>query len=366
MDHRCCVLIVDDEERNRALLRAMLKDVARTVEASSAGQAMEVVGRERVDVVLLDVMMPGTTGYEACKRLKESQPESYLPVILVSALDAQEDRNLGLEAGADDFLVKPVDRRELLLRVRAFLRLRTQDLLIRAQLKKLSALQSAKDELLALMVHDLRSPLAGVIAHLHLLIDELPEGDLREDARAALGAADLIKGSLEEALQIRLLEEGQLPVQRSLVELSVLLAESIATLQPVARRKGIELRTELDEDGRAWLDGKLVRRAIENLLGNAIKYTPEGKDISVFLRHKPGEVEVDVCDRGPGIPSSLRSTLFEKFGSVEAKRGVARKGIGLGLYLVRLVAEGHAGSAQVLDREGGGALFRLRLGTQAA
>ena len=344
----------------------MLKDVCRTVEASSAAEALAVLKRERVDLVLLDVMMPGTMGYDVCREIKKSEQEGLLPVLLITALNDQKDRNAGLEAGADDFLTKPVDRRELILRVRAFLRLRAQDTLIRAQLKKLSALQSAKDELLSLMVHDLRSPLAGIIAHLSMLIDELPEGASRDDARAALGGADLIRISLEETLQIRLLEEGQLPVRRATVELADLVAGAVASLDPVARRKNIRLKTAVEGGGSAWLDGKLVRRAIENLLGNAIKYTPEGKEISLILRNLPGAVEVEVCDRGPGIPSNLKTTMFEKFGSVEEKKGGARKGIGLGLYLVRLVAEGHSGTAQVLDREGGGAVFRVRLATQAA
>jgi signal transduction histidine kinase len=109
------------------------------------------------------------------------------------------------------------------------------------------------------------------------------------------------------------------------------------------------------------LDGKLVRRAVENLLGNAMKYTPAGRDVSLVVRHLNGSVEIEVADRGPGIPASLRSSMFQKYGSVEAKKGGARKGFGLGLYMVKLVADGHEGAAEVLDRDGGGALFRVRL-----
>ncbi len=111
----------------------------------------------------------------------------------------------------------------------------------------------------------------------------------------------------------------------------------------------------------ALLNEKLVRRAIENLLGNALKYTPSGKDISVAVHRFPDSIAIEGADRGPGIPADMKASMFQKFGSVEAKKGGVRKGFGLGLYMVKLVAEGHGGSVEVLDRVGGGALFRLVL-----
>jgi two-component system OmpR family sensor kinase len=167
--------------------------------------------------------------------------------------------------------------------------------------------------------------------------------------------------SLEEALQIRLLEEGHFPIARSRVDLKALISDAAATLDPTARRKRIDLSTAVVGNASAFIDGKLVRRALENLLGNALKYTPGGKDVSVAIRHHDGTVEMEVADRGPGIPGDLKATMFQKYGSVEAKKGGPRKGFGFGLYMVRLVAEGHQGMAEVIDREGGGAVFRLRL-----
>jgi len=355
------ILIVDDEEQNRALLRAMLGGQYRVQEAANGPDALKLVASEHFDLVLLDVMMPGMTGYEVCKKMKERLAEPFLPVLLVTALSEQEQKNLGLQAGADDFLTKPVDRRELLLRVRAFLRLRSQDALIRLQLKQLADLQHTKDEMLSLMVHDMRSPLAGIMAHLNLALEELPAGRLREDVEAALRSADSMFGSLEEALQIRLLEEGHFPIARAPVDLAQLVRDATATLEATARRKRIELSTAVEGAAVASVDGKLVRRAIENLLGNALKYTPSGKDVGIVIRHREGLVEFEVADRGPGIPADLKDAMFQKYGSVEAKKGGPRKGFGLGLYMVKLVADGHGGAAEVLDREGGGAVFRVRL-----
>ncbi len=355
------ILIVDDEDHNRALLKAILGGQHKILEAPDGPSALRLIARERVDLVLLDVMMPGMTGYDVCRKLKETPSEPFLPVLLVTALSDQEQKNLGLQAGADDFLSKPVDRRELLLRVRAFLRLRAQDALIRQQLQQLAQLQQTKDDMLSLMVHDMRSPLAGIIAHLHLLLEDVTEGRAQEDVKAALRGADSMLSSLEEALQIRLLEEGHFPIARSRVDLKALIADAAATLDPTARRKRIDLSTAVVGHATAVIDGKLVRRALENLLGNALKYTPGGKDVSVAVRHDNGTVEIEVADRGPGIPGDLKATMFQKYGSVEAKKGGPRKGFGFGLYMVKLVAEGHQGMAEVIDREGGGAVFRLRL-----
>jgi two-component system sensor histidine kinase/response regulator len=362
LEGRPSILVVDDEDQNRALLRAMLRGDYRVFEAAAGPEALRLVAAEQIDLVLLDVMMPGMTGYDLCRQIKQQQPEPFLPVLLVTALSSQEEKNLGLEAGADDFLAKPVDRRELSLRVRAFLKLRLQDVLIRRQLLQLAQLQQTKDEMLSLMVHDLRSPLAGVIAHLNLALDDAPEGELRTDMNAALRGADTIRDSLEEALQIRLLEAGQLPIARSPVSVQALVAAAVQTVEPVGRRKRIAVSTMFEGgEALASIDGNLVRRSVENLLGNALKYTPAGGDVFVAARQGDGVVEIEVGDRGPGIPGELKATIFEKYGSVEARKGGPRKGFGLGLYMVKLVADGHDGNAEVTDRDGGGAVFRVRL-----
>src|SRR6266478_4178732 len=141
------ILIVDDEDHNRALLKAILGGQHKILEAPDGPSALRLLAEEPVDLVLLDVMMPGMTGYDVCRKLKETPSEPFLPVLLITALSDQEQKNMGLQAGADDFLAKPVDRRELLLRVRSFLKLRAQDALIREQLKKLTQLQVARDEM---------------------------------------------------------------------------------------------------------------------------------------------------------------------------------------------------------------------------
>jgi two-component system sensor histidine kinase/response regulator len=359
IDARPAVLAVDDEPVNRALIKGSLGAICEVLEAGSGAEALEVLSRHPVDLVLLDVMMPQMNGYDVCRRIKE-QAREYLPVILVTALGEQEDRNRGLEAGADDFLTKPVDRRELLLRARSFLRLREQERVIRRQLEDVRRLQAAKDDLVSLLVHDLRSPLAGIIAHLNLLEEEV-RGQQAEDVQHALRAAGTALSRLEDTLQVRLLEEGRLPVHRQPISLRDLVGETVAAIQAIAHRRNVLVTAEVEQGATASVDPALVRRSIENLLSNAVKYTAAGGDVQVTVRRGKDAVEIGVADRGPGIPDALKGGLFEKFGSVEAVRGGPRKGFGLGLYLVKLVAEGHGGAVAVEDRPGGGSVFHLTL-----
>ena len=146
------------------------------------------------------------------------------------------------------------------------------------------------------------------------------------------------------------------------MQLDALVRDSVSPMEAVARRKNVRLVRTVQGEPMAPLDENLVKRSLENLVSNAVKYTPAGGDVEIALRRVDGHVEIEVADRGPGVPDEQKPDMFEKFGSVEAKTGARRKGIGLGLYLVKLVAEGHEGSVAVEDRPGGGSVFRLILG----
>src|SRR4029077_8335451 len=130
-----------------------------------------------------------------------------------------------------------------------------------------------------------------------------------------------------------------LHARRAATDLGALAAAAAGTLEPVARRREIELRISVEGESSAELDRKLVRRSIENLLSNAVKYSAPGKPVSLRIVNRTGFVEIDVSDSGSGISDAHKGVLFQRFGSLEAHRGRERRGIGLGLYLVKLVAE---------------------------
>jgi DNA-binding response OmpR family regulator len=193
--------VVDDDARNRAVVHGMLGRLYDVVEAGNAEQALEEVRAGGVDLVLLDVMMPVVSGYELCPQLKAVRGD-FLPVLMLTALSDQEDRNRGLEAGADDFLSKPVNRRELTLRVATFLRIRAQERVIGQQLAALRELGALKDDLISLIVHDLRNPLAGILGFLEVLRAEVADAS-RDDVEAAMKVARRLSETLNDMLQVR-------------------------------------------------------------------------------------------------------------------------------------------------------------------
>jgi two-component system, sensor histidine kinase and response regulator len=355
---RSTVLVVDDEQRNRILTRAILRDHD-VLEASGAEEAYGLLEREHVDLVLLDVMMPSIDGFTACREIKRRHAEPFLPVILLTALGDQDHRNEGFEAGADDFLSKPVDRRELQLRVRAFLRLRHQDDLIRRQLEELRRLDRLKDDLAALIVHDLRNPLSGLDGFLQVMRNVAPGTD-REMIDWALLAARNLRDTVEDMLKVRAMEESALHLAIHRKSLRKIAQQAADSLRGDAEVRGLAIAVHGD-DVEYPVDETLMRRAVENLIANALRYTRSGSNVEVSLAAQEKEIVIDVDDRGPGISDELKTELFKKYGSVETRTGQARRGNGLGLYLVRLTAEAHGGHVAALDREGGGTTFRISL-----
>lgn len=348
------VLIVDDDDRNRALIRAWLGATVEVHEAEHAAAAYAVLDAQPIDLVLLDVMMPGESGIDACRKIKE-RAGPYLPVLIVTALNDQEHRNAGLAAGADDFLSRPLNRQELCLRVALFLRLKQQEQQIQTQLRDLAKLNSLKDDLISLVAHDLRNPITGLFGWLHVLRSSVPD-ESKDDVDAALTAAKSIKDATDDLLQIKTLESGRLQAKRATVSADDLIRAAASSFAAMARDREVSLVTTTA--GHAlWGDATLLRRATENLVVNALKHAPRGSVVDVHTRRGVGTVSIEVADAGPGVPEQKKSAMFTKLGVLDPEVKQHRRVFGLGLYLVHLVAEVHGGHTGVRDREGGGAVF---------
>ena len=183
------------------------------------------------------------------------------------------------------------------------------------------------------------------------------QNGLDQAREAATKVTDILGGILE----IQLIEAGQLPMNRDRLKVGDLVRDAIRSFEGSTTAQGRTIVLEEASPRELSVDSKLVRRSVENLISNALKYSPSGSVVSVRVIDAPNGLAIEVHDRGPGVPDALKENLFEKFASVEAKTGRVRRGHGLGLYLVKLVATSHKGEVSVRDGPGGGSIFKLVL-----
>jgi len=350
------VLVVDDHAGNRLLLRDLLDAQGHTVvEATDGAAALQHVSDQLPDVILLDVQMPGMDGFEVCRRLKSSPASAAIPVLLVTALSAREDRLEGIRAGANDFVTKPVDTADLVLRVRNAMQTRHLHARVEAQYRNLGEMERLRDSLVHMVAHDLRSPLAGVHAILEMLqmdAELLPPDSaafLSDALRLTRRAADMI-GDL---LDVSRLEAGRLPVEHERVDLGALTAEAVRGMYAGSvRMLCVPPPSPVVIQG----DGKLLARVVTNLLDNAVKFTPKGGTVRVAVTEDDRGCTVTVTDEGPGVPPDARAAIFDKFAQVP---GVLqpRRSSGLGLTFCKLVIDAHHGTIGVDSAAGGGSAF---------
>lgn len=352
------VLVVDDNEANRLLLQELLEHQGHQVLLASNGvEALESAATNLPDLMLLDVNMPRIDGLEVCRRLRADPATRALPIILVTALSERAHRLEGIAAGANDYLTKPIDRADLLLRVGNALGLRRLHQELSEQYRQLQELERMRDSLVHMMVHDLRSPLTGIMGFLDLARQELAEldrprllADVDEVRRGVSALADMVSNVLDVSRS----ESGTMPLRRAPADLGKITAEAIATLgrlpfvSVALSAPPIPLSADVDSD--------VMRRVIANLVGNAVKFTPRGGAVRVEVRSGSHGPEIRVTDSGPGIPVGYHEKIFEKFGQAE-NPAISARSTGLGLTFCKLAVEAHGGRIGILSEVGRGSTF---------
>ncbi len=356
------ILIVDDEPLNRELLHAFFEDEGHElVEAQTGEEALTRAAELPPDLVLLDVMMPGMDGFETCTALKAQARDEFLPIVLVTALGDHASRVKGLRTGADDFLTKPVDRQELRARTSNLLMLREKELALVQRSTRFAELNRFKDEMSEMIVHDLKNPLAAVLANLDYVIDqpnelEEPALDALRDARTASRRALRL---IHNLVDVARMEAGRIELRRTPTPFGHLLTPVIRQRTAAARNRGITLVDAVNTEVRLDADADLVTRVVENLYDNSLRYTPPGGRILAWGESDGKGAQLHIGNTGPPIPAEARELVFEKFGHRSSKTG--RMNLGLGLYFCRLAAEAHGGRIWVEETKDLPTVFNLSL-----
>jgi signal transduction histidine kinase len=365
------VLVVDDTPDNVALLSSLLKGDYRIKVATSGEKALRIaLEGEPPDLILLDIIMPGMDGFEVCRRLKQSEHTRSVPVIFLSALNETMDKVTAFRVGGVDYVTKPFQAEEVKSRVEMHLRLHELQVALQRQNRdlqesysKLREIESLKDSLVHMIIHDMRTPLTSIYGYLKSM-EMYESATLSDEGKEFLSivsdSTQKLIDMVNSLLDVSKMESGEMKLNIEEVDLTAVARDVITALDSL---KGDRVLTVDGPDNPATIgaDARLIHRVIQNLVGNALKFTPEDGEIRITIDVDGEQARVSVTDNGSGIPVQFQSRIFEKFGQVEAAANRNVHSTGLGLTFCKLAVEAHGGIIGVDSEEGKGSTFWFTL-----
>ncbi|ADI63332.1 hybrid sensor histidine kinase/response regulator [Trichormus azollae] len=359
------ILAVDDTRDNLILVRTLLESEGYKIDLVSDGAtALQKVAQSPPDLILLDVMMPGMDGYEVTRRIRNCPDLNYIPILLITAFHESSVVE-GLDAGADDFIRKPFDTDELLARVRSLLRLKHS-------IDEQQKMTRQREDFVSRLTHDLRTPLVAADRMLALFQQETfckisPE--MKQAIAVMIRSNQNLMQMVNTLLEVYRFEAGKKTLNLDNCDLKEIAQEVISELAPLAIEKNLTLKldthklNQLGKNPGIIIADKLeIRRVLNNLIGNAIKFTDTGGiEILIFetlpTNTEAIEVVIEVADTGYGILPEDQATIFERFRQGRNKRS----GSGLGLHLSQRILEAHGGKIELFSELGKGSVFTIRL-----
>ncbi|MFT5369896.1 MAG: two-component system sensor histidine kinase/response regulator [Candidatus Latescibacterota bacterium] len=360
------VLLVDDDLRNLRVLEGCLAPMGYDLNRVQDGKgALAKVAADPPDIILLDVMMPLMSGFEVCTRLKSNPETQFIPIILVTALSDRASRVSGIEAGADDFITKPVDAFELRARVKSLLRIKTFHDELRQSYRDLQRLEVMRESLTQMIVHDFRNPLSIIMGHLQILqMNDFisKEASAQKSLHQINTSAQTLMDMITAMLDLAKLEAEELPLDFQNVSLKDVCANVEAGAEAFLAHGKQSIRFDIPDDlPFLRADREIFRRILANIISNAISFSPEGGHITVDARQVDGKVHIFIHDEGPGIPLEEQSRIFEKFGQVESRQAGRMLSTGLGLAFCKMAIDAHSGEIGVNSLVGQGSTFWFTL-----
>jgi len=368
------VLVVEDSSTYVFALRKILTSLgATTVVTATLEGALARLQAENFDAILLDLNLPDSEGLDTLHRILTN---SDLPTVVITSNDDRNMATAAILAGADDYLVKgPLDAKVLEQtlahtverhRFRAKLKQFAGEL--QQKNERLEQLDQQKNHMLGMAAHDIRNPLGIILGYAKFLqVDAGPL--LSAEHRAFLDAitqsSEFVLGLVEQLLDISTIESGKLIIERAPMDLARLVTKHVNLINVLAVRKNIRLTVDVPRDGaKLHADASKLEQVLDNLIGNAIKFSPSGTTIHVRVQTNANNIEFSVQDEGPGIPRGELNRLFRPFSTTSVRASNGERSTGLGLAIARRIVEGHGGEISVESEVGRGTTFRVLLPRQ--
>jgi two-component system sensor histidine kinase/response regulator len=350
------ILIVEDNQENIDLLVYFLRPHGYELIAVTDGvQALEAVEKEHPDIILLDIMLPKLDGFGVCERLKKDKKTQFIPIIMLTALKELKDKIKALEVGADDFISKPFENVELLARVRSLIRLKEyHDRLehTNAELAKknesLLRMDQFKEELINLIVHDMKNPLFVIQGNLQMMKMSMAEVSTeflnKYTSRIERSAQQLLR-MVVNLLDISRLEEGTMVLKKDTIDFNNIISEIVDRIKEYPENKNKKILLNLDTGMcQLVLDKSVIERVVENMINFSSNNVSDEGSVEIET-HKLSDLDIQfsIQDNGTQIPDKYKEKIFEKFSQAEIKNEGYRVERALGLTFCKLAVEAHGG-----------------------
>ena len=359
------ILIVDDVISNVLLLKILLtNEKFQVCTANNGTTCIEQAKKEHPDLILLDVMMPDISGFDTAVILKKDEETKDIPIIFLTALNTPADLVHGFKVGASDFLTKPFNKEELVMRVTQQISLVAAKRIIEKQNAELRATLSNRDKMYSVIAHDLRSPMASIRMVLNLVVastsPDLVGPELYELLDKANKESEDVHDLLDNLLKWTKSQTGRLNVVIQDLDLNDIIPGVVDIFEMIAETKHIKLNLQMAEGPLVvTADNDMLKTIVRNFLSNAIKFSPENSSIDIIMSKDADFAKVSVRDHGVGIAANRLGSIFHKGETTYGTSG--EEGSGLGLQLCQDFAQKIGGDCTVESVEGEGSTFSVTI-----
>ena len=357
------ILIVDDVMSNVLLLKILLTNEKFQVCTANCGKAcIEQAKAEHPDLILLDVMMPDINGFDTAVIMKKDPELADIPIIFLTALNTPQDLVHGFQVGANDFLTKPFNKEELVMRVMQQISLVAAKRIIEKQNRELKATLDNRDKMYSVIAHDLRSPMASIRMVLNLVVQSASVETVGPELYALLDQANKeseeVHDLLDNLLKWTKSQTGRLKVVLQDLDLKDIVPGVVEIFEMIAQTKQIKLALQHSSEPLVvHADNDMLKTVVRNFLSNAVKFSPANSTIDIIMSREGDNAKISVRDHGVGISADRLETIFHKGETTYGTGG--EEGSGLGLQLCQDFARKNGGDCTVESVEGEGSTFSV-------
>lgn len=347
------ILVIDDEPTQRLLTHEALNQRGYRIEEAASGEAgLEIARQLKPDLILLDVLMPGMDGFEVCRAIRADKELYRTPVVIVTALEDMGSIEIGFDAGATDFIAKPIVWPLLGYRLQFALRTAVMETDLVQARDEAEQASTAKSALLANMGHELRTPLNSIIGFSEFLREQANTNGWEPQTAEFLDnirvSGQRLLSTINDVLEMANLEAGRIELDESTIDLANLIDGVADKYRPAALEKGVSLDARgTDRNIALRGDYEVMRRVVGNVVSNAIKFTQDGGIYISAMRRLSGEMEIGVTDTGLGMTDEDVQAIIEPFRQADNSLSRNQEGSGLGVPLAKALLRLHDGDLEI-------------------